>query len=144
MSDMSMTVVGNLTKEPELRYTQSGRPVCSFGLAVNRRYQQNGEWKDADPVFLNVSLWGQPGENLAASVSKGDRVMVTGRLEVRQYDKTDGSKGTSVDLIADEIGVSTKFATAKVSRTARTSGPAASGSAPAGPATYEPTDEEPF
>ena len=146
MSDMSMTVVGNLTKEPELRYTQSGRPVCSFGLAVNRRYQQNGEWKDADPVFLNASIWGTPGENAAASLHKGDRVMVTGRLEVREYTKQDGSKGTSVDIIVDEIAASMKFATLTVTRTARTSQDMAPRPAAAAPAAAAPqyADEEPF
>lgn len=146
MADMSLSVVGNLTKEPELRFTQSGRPVCSFGLAVNRRYQQGGEWKDADPVFLNVSMWGTPGENAAASLSKGDRVMVTGRLEVRQYDKSDGSKGTSVDVIADEIAVSLKFATVAVTRTPRSSSSVGQPASVSAGAVNEPqyADEEPF
>lgn len=143
MSDNITFQTGNLTREPELRFTQGGRAVCSFGIAVNRRYQQNGEWKDADPTFFNVSLWGQPGENAAASLKKGDRVMVSGRLEIRTWDKEDGSKGTSVDIVADEIGVSTKFATCEVHRVARATEPRpqSAGAAPADPVYAQ---EEPF
>lgn len=123
--------------------------MCSFGLAVNRRYQQNGEWKDADPVYLNVSYWGQPGEHAAASLSKGDRVMVVGRLEVRQYDKSDGSKGTSVDLIADEVAVSVRYAKLTVERVS--AGASAVQSQPSSAAPYvhaaadpQYADEPPF
>lgn len=147
MADMQMTVVGNLTREPELRFTSGGRGVCSFGLAVNRRYQQGGEWKDADPVYLNVSYWGQPGEQAAASLKKGDRVMVTGRLEVRQYDKQDGTKGTSVDLVADEVAASLRYAKLTIERVQ--GGGSAASPVPAAPyaaAVADPqyADEPPF
>ena len=147
MSDNNINVTGNLTRAPELRFTTGGKAVCSFGIAVNRRYQQNGEWVDADPTFFNVSIWGQPGENTAASLSKGDRVVVVGRLEIRTWDKDDGTKGTSVDIVADEVALSFRFATATVQRTARTNNaaPDAAAAAPAGrPADPIYGDEAPF
>ena len=88
-SENSVTLVGNLTKDPELRYTATGRGVASFGLAVNRRYQQNGEWQE-QVSFFNVVAWGDLGENAAASLNKGNRVIVTGRLEQRSYDSKEG------------------------------------------------------
>ena len=82
MADNTVTLVGNLTRDPELRYTTGGRGVASFGIAVNRRYQVNGEWQE-QTSFFNVVAWGTLGENAAASLTKGTRVIVTGRLEQR-------------------------------------------------------------
>jgi len=96
-SENSVTLVGNLTKDPELRYTATGRGVASFGLAVNRRYQQNGEWQE-QVSFFNVVAWGDLGENAAASLNKGNRIVVTGRLEQRSYDTKEGEKRTSKHL----------------------------------------------
>ena len=87
--DNTVTLTGNLTKDPELRYTTGGRGVASFGLAVNRRYQVNGEWQE-QVSFFNVVAWADLGENAAASLHKGNRVMVMGRLEQRSYDTREG------------------------------------------------------
>ena len=117
--DNTVTLVGNATKDPELRYTTSGRGVASFGLAVNRRWQQNGEWQEA-VSFFNVVAWGDLGENAAASLTKGNRVFVTGRLEQRSYDDKDGNTRNVTEVIADDLGPSLKWAQADVERTERT------------------------
>ena len=119
MAANNVTLVGNLTREPELRYTAGGNGVTSFGLAVSHRYQVNGEWQEKTS-FFNVTAWDQLGENCAATLSKGSRVIVSGRLEVREYDARDGGKRTSVDVIADEIGPSLRWARATIERTTRT------------------------
>jgi single-strand DNA-binding protein len=133
------TLVGNLTRDPELRFTTGGRGVASFGLAVNRRYQQNGEWKE-QVSFFNVVAWGDMGENCASSLVKGARVIVTGRLEQRSWETPEGEKRSVVEVIADEIGPSLRWATAQVERTERTQG-TAGGGYQEGPI-YE--DEAPF
>ena len=119
MAENNITLVGNLTREPELRFTQGGKGVTSFGLAVSRRYQVNGEWQEKTS-FFNVTAWDQLGENAAATLNKGTRVIVNGRIEVREYEARDGGKRTSVDVIADEIGPSLRWARATVERTTRT------------------------
>ena len=93
MADNTVTLVGNITRDPELRYTSGGRGVASFGLAVNRRYQVNGEWQE-QTSFFNVVAWGTLGENAAASLNKGTRVVVFGRLEQRSWETQDGEKRT--------------------------------------------------
>ena len=119
MADNSVTLVGNLTRDPELRFTTGGRAVASFGLAVSRRYQVNGEWQE-QTSFFNVVAWGQLGENAAQSLGKGSRVIVNGRLEQRQYENKDGEQRNVVEVVADEVGPSLRWATAQVERTART------------------------
>ena len=109
--DNTVTLVGNLTRDPELRFTQSGQAVASFGLAVNRRYQQNGEWQEK-VSFFNVTAWGQLAENSASSLTKGGRVIVNGRLEQREYETREGDKRNVVEVVADEIGPSLRWATA--------------------------------
>lgn len=121
MADNEITVAGNLTREPELRFTAGGTATCGFGVAVNRRYQQNGEWVDAPTNFFNVTVWGQYGENVAASLSKGDRVLVKGRLDFRKYQNKDGVEVTTHDIVADEVCPSLKYATAQISRIERES-----------------------
>ena len=121
MADSSVTLVGNLLKEPEIRYTSGGRAQLSFGLAVNRRYQVNNEWQE-QTSFFNVVAWGSLAENAAASLSKGTRVMVTGRLEQRSYETKEGEKRSVVEVIADEIGPSLRWARAEVERIARSDG----------------------
>jgi len=121
MADNTVTLVGNLTRDPELRFTTGGRAVAQFGLAVNRRYQQNGEWQDQTSYF-NVVAWGTLGENVAASVTKGMRVVVSGRLEQREYQTREGDKRTAIEINADEIGPSLRWATASVERTPRGEG----------------------
>lgn len=117
--DNTVTVSGNVTRDPELKYTTGGRGVASFGLACNRRYQVNGEWQE-QVSFFNVVAWAQLGENVAASVTKGSRVIVTGRLEQRSWE-ANGEKRSVVEIVADDIGPSLKWATAEVTRTERDS-----------------------
>ncbi len=119
MADNSVTLVGNLTRDPELRFTTGGRAVASFGLAVNRRYQVNGEWQEQTSYF-NIVAWSQLGENAAQTLTKGSRAIVTGRLEQRQYENRDGEQRNIVEIVADEIGPSLRWATAQIERTART------------------------
>ena len=121
MADNTVTLVGNLTKDPELRFTTGGRAVASFGLAVNRRYQVNNEWQEQTSYF-NVVAWGTLGENIAASLTKGTRAIVNGRLEQRQYDTQAGEKRSVVEVVADEIGPSLRWARAEVERTQRSGG----------------------
>ena len=143
-SENSVTLVGNLTRDPELRYTQSGRGVASFGLAVNRRYQQNGEWQE-QTSFFNVVAWGDLGENAAASLNKGHRIVVTGRLEQRSYETREGEKRSVVEVIADELGPSLRWAQAQVERISRDAADGGGGGGGGGRAP-DPVygDEEPF
>ena len=151
MADNTITLVGNLTRDPELRYTTGGRGVASFGLAVNRRYQVNNEWQE-QTSFFNVVAWGQLGENAAATLTKGSRTIVFGRLEQRSWETQDGEKRSVVEVVADEIGPSLRWATAQVDRNDRRegagSGSAGSASAPSGGAQRPQYDdnagEEPF
>ena len=120
MADNSITVSGNLTKDPELRFAGGGRAVASFGIAVARRFQVNGEWQE-QTSFLNVVAWGSLGENVAASLSKGSRAVVTGRLEQRSYETQDGERRSVTEIVADDIGASLKWARAEIERRARSS-----------------------
>lgn len=114
-----VTVVGNLTREPELRYTPSGAAVAKFGLAVNRSYtNRNGE-KVEDTSFFNVNAWRQLAENVAESLSTGTRVIVSGRLQSRSWETEDGQKRSVVEIEADEVGPSLRWATAAVTKTTR-------------------------
>ncbi|MFM9085710.1 MAG: single-stranded DNA-binding protein [Acidimicrobiia bacterium] len=121
MADNTVTLIGNLTRDPEIRFTSTGRAVASFGLAVGRRYQVNGEWQEQTSYF-NVTAWGQLGENAAATLGKGNRVVVTGRLEQREYTNREGEKRTAIDVIADELGPSLRWATATIERNPRPEG----------------------
>jgi len=147
-SENSVTLVGNLTREPELRYTTGGRGVASFGLAVNRRYQQNGEWQE-QVSFFNIVAWGDLGENAAASLEKGNRIVVTGRLQQREYETRDGEKRNVVEVVADELGPSLRWAQAKIERISREAaasggGGGGGGGAPRPAADSVYGDEEPF
>ena len=116
-----VVLVGNLTRDPELRFTAGGKGVASFGVAVNRRYQVNGEWQEK-VSFFNVTAWDTLGENAAASLTKGMRVIVTGRLDQRSYETQQGEKRSVVEIVADEIGPSLRWATAQVEKVARSEG----------------------
>jgi len=122
--DIPITVVGNLTADPELRFTPSGQAVANFTVASTNRLldKATNEWKDGDTVFIRCSVWRQYAENVAESLTKGTRVVVTGRLKVRQYETRDGGKGTSVECDVDEVGPALRYATAKVNRVARSDG----------------------
>ena len=114
------TAIGNLTREPELRFTNGGGAVCTFGIACSRRFQRNNEWQE-ETTFLNVVAWGQLGENAAQSLTKGARVVVTGRIAQRDYEAKDGGgKRTVFEIVADEIGAALRYATVQIERTART------------------------
>lgn len=115
------TIIGNLTRDPELRYTGGGKAVVGFGVAVNRRYQVSGDWKE-DVTYYNVTVWDTYGENVAASLSKGDRVFVTGRLDLREYEAKDGTMKMAVDIVASEVGPVLRWATVEVKRTPRNDG----------------------
>jgi single-strand DNA-binding protein len=113
-----ITVVGNLTADPELRYTQGGLAVANFTIASTPRTfdRQANDWKDGDPLFLRASCWREFAEHVAGSLTKGSRVVATGRLKQRNYDDRDGNKRTAIELEVDEIGPSLRYATAQVTR----------------------------
>lgn len=119
-----ITVVGRLTDDPELKFTPSGAAVANFTVASNNRIfdKQSNEWRDGDTIFLRCAAWRQLAENVAESLTKGTQVIVTGALKVRNYERQDGSKGTSVEINVDEIGPSLRFATAKVTKASRSGG----------------------
>jgi len=161
-----ITVVGNLTSDPELRYTQNGLAVANFTIASTPRNfdRASNDWKDGEALFLRASVWREFAEHVAGSLTKGSRVIATGRLKQRSYETKEGEKRTSIELEVDEIGPSLRYATAQVTRAAssRDGGSAAprggggapvaeepwAASAPAGgdvwntPGNY--TDETPF
>jgi single-strand DNA-binding protein len=114
-----ITVVGNLTSDPELRYTQNGLAVANFTIASTPRTLDRGsnEWKDGEALFLRASVWREFAEHVAGSLTKGSRVIVQGRLKQRSYETKEGEKRTSMELEVDEIGPSLRYATAQVTRT---------------------------
>ena len=151
----SVSVVGNATRDPELRFTPSGQAIATFGIAVNRswRNKQSNEWEEA-VSFFDVTCWAQMAENVAESVTKGTRVLVSGRLEQRSWETNDGEKRSKVEIVADEIGPSLRFATAGVTKNERRGGDFEGGGGGGGnsapravtneaPAGYS-NDEEPF
>jgi single-strand DNA-binding protein len=123
MSGNTITIVGNATRDPELRFTASGQARASFGVAVNRRWQnrQTNEWEESVSYF-NVNCWRELAENVAESVHKGTRVVVSGRLEQRSWETQDGEKRSVIEIEADEIGPSLRYATAQVTRNERRDG----------------------
>ena len=120
--DTPITVVGNLTSDPELRFTPSGAAVAKFTVASTPRYydKTSNEWKDADTLFLTCNAWRNTAENLAESLTKGTRVLVQGRLKQRSYETKEGEKRTVYEVEVDDIGPSLLRATAKVTRTTST------------------------
>lgn len=145
--DTTITVVGNLTADPELRFTPSGAAVANFTVASTPRMydRQSGEWKDGEALFLRCNIWREAAENVAESLTRGSRVIVTGRLKQRSFETREGEKRTVVEVEVDEIGPSLRYATAKVNKASRSGGggggfgsgggsrqtPAQSGGAPA-------------
>jgi single-strand DNA-binding protein len=133
-----ITVIGNLTNDPELRFTPNGAAVVSFTVASTPRTMDRAtnEWKDGDALFLRCSAWRQMAENVTESLTKGSRVIVQGRLKQRSYETREGEKRTVVELDVDEVGPSLRYATAKVNKTSRgggfTGGNGFSQGAPAG------------
>ncbi|HEU5082755.1 MAG TPA: single-stranded DNA-binding protein [Acidimicrobiales bacterium] len=134
----NITIVGNVTRDPELRYLTSGTALAQLGVAVNRRYQQNGEWQE-DTSFFDVVCWRELADNVSESISKGDRIIVTGRLEQRSWETQDGDKRSKVEIVADEVGPSLRWATARIEKIRRDA-PGGSGGGGGG---YEPPRNEP-
>jgi single-strand DNA-binding protein len=124
-----ITVVGNLTADPELRYTQNGLPVANFTIASTPRNfdRQANEWKDGEALFLRASVWREFAEHVAGSLTKGMRVIATGRLKQRSYQDREGNNRTAIELEVDEIGPSLRYATAQVTRSAGGGGGAGGG-----------------
>jgi single-strand DNA-binding protein len=122
--DTNITLVGNLVDDPELRFTPSGQAVAKFRVASTPRYrdQQSGEWKDGESLFLSCNVWRQAAEHVAESLQRGMRVIVQGRLKQRSYETKEGEKRTVFEVEVDDVGPSLKNATAKVSKTTRSSG----------------------
>jgi single-strand DNA-binding protein len=149
MSTNSVTLIGNLVEDPELRFTPSGVPMARLRFAVNRRWRdQSGEWQE-DTSYFGGTVWRDQAESVAESLSKGTRVIVTGRLEQRSWETQDGDRRSIVEVAIDEVGPSLRWATASVTRTSRSGGGdfGGGGSAPPpGPVArddYGP-DEAPF
>ena len=122
--ETTITVIGNLTNDPELRFTPSGSAVANFTIASTPRTfdRQSNEWKDGETLFLRASVWREAAENVAESLTKGTRVIVSGRLKSRSYETKEGEKRTVIELEVDEIGPSLRYANAKVNRTQRSGG----------------------
>jgi single-strand DNA-binding protein len=122
--DTLITVVGNLTADPELRFTASGAAVANFTVASTPRSfdKTKGEWVDQQALFMRCNVWRQPAENVAESLTRGMRVMVSGRLRQRSFETREGEKRTVVELEVDEVGPSLRYATAKVNKVSRGSG----------------------
>ncbi|MEE2060230.1 MULTISPECIES: single-stranded DNA-binding protein [Rhodococcus] len=122
--DTVITVVGNLTADPELRFTPSGAAVANFTVASTPRMfdRQSNEWKDGEALFLRCNIWREAAENVAESLTRGSRVIVQGRLKQRSYETREGEKRTVVELEVDEIGPSLRYATAKVTKAGRGGG----------------------
>jgi single-strand DNA-binding protein len=122
--DTPITVVGNLVADPELRFTQSGQPVATFRIASTPRFldKATNEWKDGDSLFLSCNVWRQAAENVAESLQRGMRVIVTGRLKQRSYETKEGEKRTVYEVEVDDVGPSLRNASAKVNRASRGSG----------------------
>ncbi|MBT5575713.1 MAG: single-stranded DNA-binding protein [Microbacteriaceae bacterium] len=155
-----ITVVGNLTADPELRYTQNGVAVANFTIASTPRNfdRASGEWKDGEALFMRASVWREFAEHVASSLTKGARVVATGRLRQRSYETKEGEKRTSIELEVDEVGPSLRYATAQVQRQSSGSkgavedswsAPAAGGAtqdpwASAAPADQAPIEDAPF
>jgi len=132
-NETTLTITGNLVEDPELRFTPAGQPVARFRIASTPRYRdgKTGEWKDGDALFLSCVVWRQAAENVAESMTRGMRAIVTGRLRQRSYETKEGEKRTAYELEADEVGVSLRNATAKVAKVTHTSGGEAQAGRPA-------------
>jgi single-strand DNA-binding protein len=156
----NVNIVGNLTRDPELRFTPSGQATASFGVAVNRRWQnrQTQEWDEATS-FFDVVCWGQLAENAAQSLTRGSRVIVSGRLDQRSWENQEGEKRSKIEITADEVSPSLRWATVEITKNERRTpdgnGNASSYGGGGGssyrqsnqetvPTSYPPSDEEPF
>ena len=140
MPENTVTIVGNVTRDPELRYTPSGAALASFGVAVNRRWRdaQSNDWKES-VSFLDVVCWKEMADNVCESLSKGTRIVVTGRLEQRSWEDNDGNKKSKVEIVADEVGPSLRWASAEITKNERRTPDGGGG----GQAGYRPAQNAP-
>ena len=153
VGDTTITVVGNLTADPDLRFTPSGAAVANFTVASTPRVfdRQSGEWKDGDALFLRCNIWREAAENVAESLTRGSRVIVTGRLRQRSFETREGEKRTVYEVEVDEVGPSLRYATAKINKVSRGGGGGGFGggggmsapSAPSGPPAEDPWGSAP-
>ena len=157
IGDTTITVVGNLTADPDLRFTPSGAAVANFTVASTPRVydRQSGEWKDGEALFLRCNIWREAAENVAESLGRGSRVIVTGRLRQRSFETREGEKRTVYEVEVDEVGPSLRYATAKISKAGRggggggfgggngngSGGGGFGGGAPAGPSGGAPVED---
>ena len=153
VGDTTITVVGNLTADPDLRFTPSGAAVANFTVASTPRVfdRQSNEWKDGDALFLRCNIWREAAENVAESLTRGSRVIVTGRLRQRSFETREGEKRTVYEVEVDEVGPSLRYATAKINKVSRGGGgggfgggggmPASAG--PSGPPAEDPWGSAP-
>ena len=136
MADNTVTLVGNVTDDPELRFTPTGRPVANFTVAVNKRFKDNdGQWQDRLDGFFRCNCWADMAENVAESLTKGTRIVVTGRLQQRQWEDNDGNKRSAFEIQVDEVGPSLRWATATVQRSQRSGGQSSGGGGGGGQST---------
>ncbi|MCB0993680.1 MAG: single-stranded DNA-binding protein [Acidimicrobiales bacterium] len=142
--DNAVTITGNMTREPELRFTPGGAAVATFGLAWNRRFQnrQSGEWEE-QVSFFDITCWNQLAENVAESLGKGSRVTVSGRLEQRSWETQDGDRRSKVEIIADDVAASLRWATVDITRNERRDDGGGSGGGGGGGAARRPVPNEP-
>ena len=144
MSDTTTTVVGNTTRDIEIKFTASGQAVGDFGVAVNKRVKgANGEWEDGEPEFYDVTVWGSTAENFAESCPRGTRVMVIGRLQFDTWEK-DGEKRSKVKIVADHVGPELRWSTAAVTKVAKGDGAKPASRPKPAPAASTYDDEAPF
>jgi single-strand DNA-binding protein len=149
-NETTLTIAGNLVEDPELRFTPSGQPVAKFRIASTPRFydKQASEWKDGDTLFLTVNVWRQAAENVAESLTRGSRVIVQGRLRQRSYETKEQEKRTVYEVEADEVAVSLRSATVKITKATRSAaaatGPAGEADPWAGKGSGGYTDEPPF
>ena len=122
-NDNSVFVIGNCTRDPELRFTNSGKAVASFGVAWStRRRTESGTWEDGDTSFFDVTCWDQLAENVCESIQKGVRVVINGRLQQRSWENNEGEKRSKVEIVADDVSPSLRWATAQVQRNEKRGG----------------------
>lgn len=134
----TVTLIGNCTREPELKFLPSGVALCEFGIAINTRRKEGDKWVDGDPEFYDITCWRELAENVSESITKGQRVVAIGKLNFRSWETDDGSKRSKISVTAEAVGPDLRWATAQVTRTERSSGDGGySQSAP-------PPPEEPF
>ena len=147
-SENQITIVGNLVDDPELRYTPNGAAVCKIRVAVNRRFKdESGQWKDGETSYFTVNAWRSLAENAAETLTRGQRAIITGRLQQRSWETQEGDKRNVVEIEADELGPSLRWATAKVEKTSRGGGGGGgdwSARVPVGAAVDANTEETPL